>query len=95
MESLQISLTQPSTTSIRSRGIPNTSRLLSATPRTNVPPFLLAMAANSFAKSSRLGHLTLLPARRTCLSSSVESSPSRMRLTRRTSSITDPTLRQA
>ena len=81
-ESLQISRTQVSTTSSRSRGIPNTSWLTSSIPSITVPPGPLAMLANSSAKSLRSGLVTRGPDNKTRLSSSVESSPSRIRRAR-------------
>ena len=78
-ESLQISRTQVSTTSSRSRGIPNTSRVASSTPSITVPPDPLAMLASSSPNSSRFGPATREPDSKTRFNSSVESSPSRIR----------------
>ena len=78
-ESLQISRTQPSRTSSVSGEMSWIRRVWSWTPRTIVPPRLLASAANSSATSPRAGARTLLPDTRTLFSSRLESSPSRMR----------------
>ena len=78
-ESLQISRTQVSTTSSRSSGIPNTSRVESSTPSITVPPDPLAMLASSSANPPRSGPATREPDSKTRFNSSVESSPSRIR----------------
>ena len=69
IESMQISLMRSTTTSRRFLGMPTISRDLSSTPNTNTPPLLFANAAISSAISSCEGPETLLPEKRTSLSS--------------------------
>ena len=81
-ESSMISATNRSTTSSCSSGMPVTSRVRSLTPRTSVPPRVLAKAAISSASAFRSGPRIFLPARTTSLSSSDSSSLRRIRSSR-------------
>jgi NAD(P)-dependent dehydrogenase (short-subunit alcohol dehydrogenase family) len=76
----QIAVTQASTLSIWTSGMPVTARVLSSTPSTGVPPAALASAVSSSAKPSACGSVTLpVEVTATRFSSSIESSPRRMR----------------